>query len=293
MKKIEYIERESSEIKIEKPPGEFYLKFLYHNPLGSLPLHMLVKRKFLSSFYGHLMSRSSSKKNIAPFVEQYNIDMTEVLQPIDEFNSFNDFFIRKLKPSARRIQSGIVSPADGKVLAFQNLDEISEFFVKGSKFTLAKFLGSEKLAEKHRNAAIFIIRLAPNDYHRFHFPYSGKASAAKRIRGCYYSVSPYAVNPNFARAFCENKREYCLLETDDKGTMLVCPVGATMIGNIVETYTPENHVNKGDEMGYFGFGGSSVALIIDSDKVEIAADILKNTKDGLETTIRMGEIIGR
>ncbi|QSH42274.1 archaetidylserine decarboxylase [Lentisphaerota bacterium ZTH] len=292
MKKIEYIERQTGRIRVENPPGESYLKFLYHNPLGSLPLNLVVKRKLLSAFYGWLMKRKNSCRKIAPFVKQYGIDAQEALDPLKQYKSFNDFFIRKLKPSARPIQQGVTSPADGKILAFQNMDDIASFFVKGDKFTLEKFLRSKKLAYEYSNAAIIIVRLAPNDYHRFHFPYQGKASAPCRINGSCFSVSPYAVNWNFTRVFCENKRHYSLLKTADKGTILISPVGATMIGSIVETYVPESEVAKGDEMGYFSFGGSSILMLIDRGKVTIDADILKNTANGLETTVRMGETIG-
>ena len=139
---------------------------------------------------------------------------------------------------------------------------------------------------------MLILRLAPNDYHRFHFPYAGIPSESTKIRGRYYSVSPYAVAKNFARVFCENKREYCTLNTEDKGEIIIAPVGATMVGSIHNTFTPESKVEKGEEMGYFAFGGSTIILIVDSDKIKIDQDLLENTKNQLETAVQMGEKIG-
>jgi phosphatidylserine decarboxylase len=66
-----------------------------------------------------------------------------------------------------------------------------------------------------------------------------------------------------------------------------------MVGTIIETYQPNTFVNKGDEMGYFAFGGSTVLMLVDRDRVKIDSDILKNTKNKIETAVQMGEKIGK
>ncbi|MCH2045769.1 MAG: phosphatidylserine decarboxylase [Saprospiraceae bacterium] len=292
MKEIKYIDRKTNEIIYEKPPGEGFLKFLYYNPFGKLSLELLVKRKFLSSLYGRLMNRKSSKKKIKSFVENYKINMDDAVLGVDDFACFNEFFYRALKPEARKIADGFVSPADGKILAFENIDALNQFFVKGQPFTLAEFLKDDKLAQKYEGGTLILVRLAPNDYHRFHFPYAGDASNAHKISGHYYSVSPYAVSQNFGKIFCENKREYTVLSTKDKGDVLLCPVGATMVGSIIETYQANATVDKGAEMGYFTFGGSSVLVVVEKGKVKLDEDIVQNTKNGMETSILMGQQIG-
>ncbi|MFK7926245.1 MAG: phosphatidylserine decarboxylase [Bacteroidia bacterium] len=292
MKEITFVDRASNQLISEKPPGEGFLKFLYHHPFGQLPLELVAKRKFLSQIYGRMMHAPSSRKQIKSFIEDYQIDMDEAIKSVDEFDSFNDFFIRKLKASARPIGDGLSSPADGKLIAFANVSDIGHFFVKGQKFNLVDFLQDKALADKFQNAAMMVVRLAPNDYHRFHFPYSGNASPPTQISGSYYSVSPYALAKNFTRVFCENKREYSLLSTPDKGDIIVSPVGATMVGSIIETYPFGQKVNKGSEMGYFAFGGSSILMLLEKGKFEIDADLLQNTKDGRETAVKMGEKIG-
>ena len=218
--------------------------------------------------------------------------MSESVKQISEFTSFNDFFYRKLKPSARPIENGFVAPGDGKLIAFENIKDAQRFFVKGREFTLSEFLSNEELANKYQNASLIILRLAPNDYHRFHFPYDGTPSEITEIKGSYFSVSPHALASNFAKVFCENKREFCTLKTEDKGDIIIAPVGATMVGSILETFTPNQKINKGDEMGYFAFGGSTVVLLVDKDKITLDADILENTKNKMETFVQMGEKIG-
>ncbi len=291
MKQIEIKDRKTGKIFRETPPNEWLLKFLFTNPFGALPLHLIFIRKFFSDYAGRKMNEAKSTKRIQKFVSDFNINMNEAELKVSDFKHFNDFFYRKLKPNARPIADGIVSPADGKILAFENIAKTKEFFVKGNKFTIDKFLQDETLANKFKNASLLLIRLAPDDYHRFHFPYAGKASASKLINGAYYSVSPYAVKENFT-IFCENKREYSILETEDKGDILISEIGATMVGAIFQTYPADKTVTKGQEKGYFAFGGSSVILLIDADKIKIDADILENTKNGFETTVKMGEKIG-
>ncbi len=292
MQPITFLDRATGRLQTESPPGEAFLRFLYHSPFGQLPLQAIVKRKLLSSLYGRWMSRPASARDIAPFVERFGIDMEEAEKKIADFQSFNDFFYRKLKPASRPVGEGFVSPADGKLLAFERAGDLSELFVKGERFTLDRYLGKAQLARQFQDASLLVVRLAPNDYHRFHFPCEGEAAAPVLINGWYYSVSPYAVRPNFARVFCENKRSYTLLDSPEFGTVLLSPVGATMVGTIVHTYVPEAVVAKGAEMGYFAFGGSSLLLLMDRNRLRLDKDLLDNTRNGLETAVKMGETIG-
>ncbi len=289
---IKFINRATGQIQMEAPPAERLLKFLYDNPFGKTAFLTIARRKFISEFYGRKMNKPSSTKKIKDFVKKLGIDMTESIKSISEFSNFNDFFYRELKPNARPIGQGFVSPGDGRLLAFENIEDVNTFFVKGRAFNLEEFLGDRELAEKKKNSSLFILRLAPNDYHRYHFPYSGEVSKTTKIKGKYFSVSPYALAKNFAKVFCENKREYCTISSSDKGEILIAPVGATMVGSIIETFKPFTAINKGDEMGYFAFGGSTVVLLVDKDKISIDQDILTNTRNKIETYVKMGETIG-
>lgn len=289
--KIKYVERKTGEIKIEKVMGEGALKFLYYNPLGSLFLNTIVKRKFLSSYYGKKMNSADSKNKIESFVKEMGIDMSDYVRNINEYTSFNDFFYRELKEGARKIaneENVLASPADGKVLAYKDLKEKDKFFIKGSEFTLEEFFMDRELAKKYEGGTFVIVRLAPADYHRFHFPADGKISETKKIEGYYYSVSTHAIKKNF-RIFCENKREYAILETKNFGDIAMVDVGATMVGSIVQTYVPNSYVKKGDEKGYFLFGGSTCIMVFEKDRIEIDEDIIRNTQNRIETRLYMGE----
>ena len=292
--KIKYIERKTGEIKVEKVPGEKYLKFLYYNPLGELPLNLVVKKKFLTDYYGKQMDKPESVKKIPGFIVEADINISEAKKKVEEFTSFNDFFYRELKEGARVIdynENHLVSPADGKILVFENLDKEKEFYIKGDRFTLEEFFADKELAEKYRDGVFMIIRLAPIDYHRFHFPADGNISESKLVDGVYYSVSTHAIKKNF-RILCENKREYSILKTEKFGDIAMFEVGATMVGGIKQSYLPNSDVKKGEEKGYFYFGGSTCVLVFEKGKVVIDRDLVENTEKGIETKVYMGEKIG-
>jgi len=284
-----YVVRNSGLIKTEKVLGENWLKWLYYNPIGEATMFTIVKRRFISELYGNMMDSPSSAKKIAPFVKDYNIDLN--IAQSKEFTSFNDFFTRKLKASARPVDTDsnvVISPADGKVLAYTDISN-TDFIVKGSRFNIASFLADKSIARKYKNGSLIVIRLAPYDYHRFHFPVSGKVSESVKIEGNLYSVNPIALK-QMVEIFFQNKREYISISTINFGDVIMSEVGATMVGSIIQTYDG-NTITVGDEKGYFKFGGSTVVLIFEKDKIIIDSDLLKNTSLGLETEVKMGERI--
>ena len=152
--KIRYINRKTGTLVTERPPAEGLLKLLYDNPFGKTAVLPIAKRKIISEMYGRKMNKASSVKKIAPFIAKLKIDMSESEKGLSEFTSFNDFFYRKLKPGIRKIEEGLVSPGDGKLLAFENLADLNSFFVKGRRFTLKKFLANEKMATAIRKISI-------------------------------------------------------------------------------------------------------------------------------------------
>ncbi len=286
---VQYIERTTGEIKTEKIEGESWMKWLYYNPVGELSLQALVKRKLVSEIYGGMMDKPSSAKKIEGFASKYNIDLS--IAQKDSFISFNDFFTRKLKPGTRPVNPDslvVVSPADGKILVFDNIGN-RDFFVKGNRFNIAGFLNDNVLAKKYSDGILIIVRLAPPDYHRYHFPVDGKLSAPVKIDGDYFSVSPLALR-KIAAIFSMNKREYLIINSPVFGDVVMSEVGATMVGTIIQTYKTDS-VKKGDEKGYFKFGGSTVILLFEKNKITVDADLLKNSANNIETTVKMGEQI--
>ncbi len=291
---IYYRDRKSGEKSKEIVAGGSFLKWIYEDPVGMGATELFIKRKLISTIYGKLQDISFSKSKIEDFVNNLSIDMKEAeRESIKDYKSFNDFFTRRLKKTARPINMNkaiLISPADGRILAYEKINIDQMIQVKGFTYSLSSMLNNKKLAEKYQGGTCIVVRLNPSDYHRFHFPDSGTPVEHIPIKGHYYSVNPIALN-KVAEVYCQNKREITIFNSQNFREMLLIEVGATCVGSIVQTHSIGETANKGDEKGYFKFGGSTVIMLIKPGVVSIDKDILENTKEGLETKINMGEKI--
>jgi phosphatidylserine decarboxylase len=291
---IRYFNRHTQTLETEQVYGEGFLRWSYGNPLGAISLEGFVKRPFFSKWYGRRMSTPQSAARVRPFVAKYALDPEDFADPIDYYRSFNEFFYRKLKPAARPIdadETRVVFPADGRHLGFENASAISGVFVKGQRFDLATLLGDRELATRYADGALVLSRLCPVDYHRFHFPAAGVPSDTHLIHGPLYSVSPIALRQRLAYLWT-NKRTITRLETQRFGTILCLEIGATCVGTIGQTFTPNQAVNKGQEKGYFAFGGSSTLTLFEPGRIRLAADLLENSARQTELYARIGSVMG-
>lgn len=299
MKDVVVIDRKTGRKEKEKIMGHAMILLLYGKSLTSKIAAPFLNFLFchfslVSRLYGAYQKTSFSKKNIIPFIKKYHVDEKEFLHNVKSFKSFNDFFIRKLKPSARPIASNrnvAVCPADGRYLAFQNIELVKDFWIKGKKFNLKTFLNDEDLAKTFANGSMVIARLCPFDYHRFHFPVDGFASKPALINGSLFSVNPIALFKNFL-ILQENKRAVTIIDSEIFGKVAYIEIGATNVGSIIQTYKSKSIVHKGDEKGYFSFGGSCVVILFQKGKIELDEDLLENTMKGFETRALMGTSLG-
>lgn len=297
---ITYRDRETGKLKKEKVYGKFFLEMLYGNSLLSklfslIILPLIAHMPAFSFFYGKKQKARKSKTKIIPFIRSYHVNVTEFADPVESFNSFNDFFIRKLKPEARPIapkENIAVFPADGRHLVFPDLSQVEGFYVKGVKFDLRRLLDDEFYFEIYKRGAMVISRLCPTDYHRFHFPCSAIPGKAKMINGPLFSVNPMALKKHIS-ILSENKRVVTPLETGLFGQVLYIEVGATCVGSIKQTYTPNKPVEKGEEKGYFEFGGSCTILLFQPNAIQFDQDLIEASAQYLETYAKMGTSLGK
>ncbi len=292
---VQYIDRKTGAICTEKVYGAKALTLLYGDSfltkiISYILLPLLARFPFFSRIYGFFQKTASSRSKIKPFIEVYGIDKSEF--ETDHFASFNDFFIRKLKPSSRPIDSDpthLVMPADGRYLVYQKFDR---FFVKGQEFLLESFLQDKELLDRYLHGSMVIARLCPVDYHRFHFPCDGKVFTPRLINGHLYSVNPIALKKRIA-ILSENKRVVTELQTEQFGRIAYIDIGATSVGTIRQTFEPESIVRKGQEKGYFEFGGSCLVLLFEPGRVVFDQDLIDHTQKGLETLCLMGSTLGK
>jgi phosphatidylserine decarboxylase len=291
---IRYFHRSTQKIETEQIFGEGWLRFAYENPAGRFFVWLLARRVIFSQWFGRKMNKPDSTLRILPFIAQYNLDVDEFAKSPFDYKTFNEFFYRALKPTARPIADGervAVFPADGRHLVFPDVDLAEGFYVKGFKFTLAELLRDEALAGTFAGGAMMISRLCPVDYHRFHFPVAGTPGEARRIEGWLYSVSPIALRRRL-RYLVENTREVTLLENPVFGPVAMIEVGATNVGSIQQSFVPGRPVQKGEEKGFFAFGGSCVITVFRRGKIRFDPDLVAQSRDFVETYARMGDRLG-
>lgn len=278
----------------EKVESGRFLRFLYGNNLLGWFGRFIFIRGWFNKFCGFCTNSLLSRFRIKSFINKHSIDMKEFEVPICGYRTFNEFFTRRLKLGVRRIDSSsnvAISPCDGKVFVIENVGKGENFLLKGEAFNLEKLLGSVGLASSYEKGTLVIFRLAPYDYHHFHFPFDCLPSSARIVSGVYNSVNPVVYEAGL-NPLLENERHSIILKSQRFFNVVMVLVGALCVGKIVETYEPGGDYKKGEEAGYFALGGSMVALLFKQEVFLIHEKILRHSYEGFETAIKMGEVIG-
>lgn len=294
MSEIRFYNRYSGKEEVEDVYGEGFLRWTYETTMGKIGLWLLAKRAIFSHWYGWRMYKPSSAARIRPFIKAYGLDEEEFLDTVDSYSSFNDFFYRKLKSSARPLvdtEGAVALPADARHLGIPNLGEVEGLFAKGQFFDVKSLLGNVALADNYPRGTAVISRLCPVDYHRFHSPVSGKIVEQRLINGPLYSVSPIALRQSMDYLW-ENKRVLTVIETEDLGLVSFIAIGATCVGSILMTAKEGDVIKMGDELGYFAFGGSCVITLFERDRVKLADDLIANGAEQIEVYAKVGDLLG-
>ncbi|QIZ78962.1 archaetidylserine decarboxylase [Ferrimonas lipolytica] len=239
----------------------------------------------LSRLVGRFAAAKCGKVTTAAidwFIKQYNINMDEALiEDTTQFETFNDFFTRELKPGLRPLigdDTVLVQPVDGRVSQVGPIDGNRIIQAKGHDYTLEALLGGNaKDADPFRNGSFTTIYLSPQDYHRIHMPFAGTLRKMIYVPGDLFSVNPLTAE-NVPNLFARNERVVTIFDTE-YGPMAMVLVGATIVASIetvwAGTITPPTgkimswdypedglgaiKLEKGAEMGRFKLGSTIVA----------------------------------
>lgn len=239
----------------------FILRFLYGTALGRMALKLLVQPE-ISEAAGRYLSSGASKWLVSYYIRKYQIDMRDIDIPQGGFSSFNDFFTRKRSTECFDVSYGhLISPCDG-FLSFVKIRENTVFDIKSTCFTLEDLLQDHELAEQFRDGSALIFRLTPANYHRYCYAESGKILLHRRIQGRLHCVRPIALRA--VPVFAQNSREYQVLQTEKFGAVVQMEIGALLVGKIRNSKLLPgcDHVQKGEEKGYFEFGGSTIVILL-------------------------------
>lgn len=264
------------------------LRFLYRTVAGRILLKALTAR-WISKTAGFVLDRAVSRCLIPSFIRNNNIDLSEY-QP-EKYRSYNACFTRKIRPECRPMDmqaQHLMSPCDAKLSVYP-ITEGALFTIKGGDYSVSDLLGGDEAAKDFCGGYCMIFRLTVDDYHRYHYPDDAAILRTRFIKGKLHTVQPIALERyNFYKRNC---REYAILQTAHFGTVAQVEVGALMVGRIVN-HKHEGSVQRGEEKGYFCFGGSTVVLLLPPDAVLPDEELLRNTEQGLETVVRCGECVG-
>lgn len=210
------------------------------------------------------------------FARIFKVDLSEVKNPLESFNSLQAFFIRDLKDGCRPINhdSKLVSPCDGAYGQSGDIEKGEILQVKGQAYSVARLVGDDKLITSGTYATIY---LSPRDYHCFHAPMAGRVVSATYIPGYLWPVNAWAVK-NIKDLFCVNERMVIVLQAGEDQVVMVA-VGATMVGKVKVMFDADMTTNmreqkiirkdygqagmcfeKGDKIGHFEFGSTIVML---------------------------------
>ena len=278
---------------ITEPLSYPFFQRVFQSPFVLGLFHLLLNHSIFCRLYGWRQARPGSRRKISRFVRDYGIDVEEIEYPLDRYPNFNAFFTRRLKPDTRPFApepDALSCPADGKVLVFQHLLEGARIPVKGAPVPLERLLDSEAGARPYRHGSALVVRLAPYDYHRFHFPDSGTAGPARAVAGRYHIVNPLGL-ARVPGVFWRNRRAVTGFDSDRFGRIAYLEIGGFAVGSIVETYTP-GPVERGQEKGYFQFGGSTLVLLFEPEAVVFDDDLKEYSGRGVEVHVRAGSRIG-
>ncbi|WRT65146.1 phosphatidylserine decarboxylase [Kwoniella shivajii] len=247
------------------------------------------------------------KEHIQSFIDTYELPLDELLvKDLDQYPTFNSFFSRRLLPTARPITSPndpsiIISPADCRMTVYNTVDKSKQVWIKGKQFTLPSLLTGDdetdtrfEQVQNDPTAAISIARLAPQDYHRFHSPVEGIVGDIKDI----HAVNPQAINEDL-NVFTLNKRSVMLIHANfgpgrESVAIAFVAIGAMLVGSIGWSKKPGDKVAKGEELGWFQYGGSTTITVFPSKSgVSFDHDLIKNSDNQMETLVRVGMEIGK
>lgn len=284
---MDYKERDGVIVKEESSQDKL-LEMLYGNVIGRYLLKALASPP-ISKAVGAFMDSWVSTFLIDSFVKKNQINMKEFERK--KYRSYNQFFTRKIKDGYRPISDDydeLIAPCDGRLSVYPiSLDSV--YKIKGASYSVETLLQNKKLAKEYASGWCLIFRLTVNDYHRYCYVDDAMKQRNKHIKGRFYTVHPAVLDHE--NIYKENTREYCVMQTKNFGQVIQVEVGALMVGRI-RNYHKEAVVKRGQEKGRFEFGGSTIVLLLKRDEATIDDDILKNTREGYETKVSMGEVIG-
>ena len=265
------------------------LVFLYRTVPGRMLLKLLIGRG-LSRAAGRVLSSPVSRPLIAPFIRKNGIDLTDYAE--EDYTCFNDFFCRRIRPERRPLPADpaeLMAPCDGLLSAYRITDGMV-LPIKQSRYSVSDLLGMDASARLFRDGVCLVFRLCVDNYHRYCYVDDGQKGPNVFLPGVLHTVRPIALES--VPVFVRNCREYTIMETAHFGTVAQVEIGALLVGRI-DNREGAGSIRRGAEKGRFLYGGSTVVLLLEKDRVSVDEALFTATLNGIETPVVMGQVLGR
>eukprot|EP00887_Chlorella_sp_A99_P007334 scaffold2.g7334.t1 len=266
------------------------------------PSLALAMRAIYQSSAGRLLLREGALKQMRKMTEKYG-QYADSPESAKEIGRFLAAFKGQVDMQASRVRARAHERASARarLMVYSTVDDATRCWIKGRRFSVAGLLGDAGeggAAAAFAGGAMAIFRLAPQDYHRrgqgFHLPVGGTVESIKDVAGELMTVNPIGVNSFFADAFTRNQRSIMMLSCPGFGRVAYVAIGATVVGSIRWTLRVGAAAARGDEAGYFAFGGSTVVVLFQAGAVAWDDDLAKNRwgRGGGEERRRGGRLRG-
>ncbi|KIX96318.1 uncharacterized protein Z520_08096 [Fonsecaea multimorphosa CBS 102226] len=243
----------------------------------------------------------ASARQIKAFVDFYHINMEDFTpSDIHEYRTFEDFFIRQHKPGSRPIfepddPTRAVVVADCRLVVYPSVAQTKKLWIKGKNFTVGNLIRDDEAAKVWHNGAIASFRLSPQDYHRYHSPVNGTIEWFKQIPGNYYQVDPMCLQSDID-ILTTNARCAVCINSQEFGKVLFVAIGATDVGTVEinpKCQRPGSEIRKGDEVGLFQYGGSSIIVAFEQGRIQFDEDLLSVSRHLVMMDVEVGMSLGR
>jgi phosphatidylserine decarboxylase len=234
---------------------------------------------------------SWSAREIEPFVSKNHIDMSEFRS--SEYKSFAAFFDREFRPGVRSFPTApgeMGAFSEARYFAWQSLKRDQKFPIKGHSLDAERILGSAEIAAPYVGGPIILARLSPMDYHHTHYPDDGRTINSSWLGGPLWTINQHALQHQDDILF-RNHRQVNILETQHFSRLAFVEIGALSVGRIQQVHPLDRPFGRGDRKAVFKFGGSAVVVFGQAGTWTPSNDVLKNTERGIETLVRLGDVI--
>lgn len=226
------------------------------------------------------LTRSKLSRYLIPwFAGYYQVNLSQLKQPIQRFPHLESFFTRELQADARPFdpsQDVLVSPVDGKLSVVSDISADDTFLVKGKTYHLSKLLGNSDEAAKYHGGQVLILYLSPADYHRIHAPLTAKELEHKYLGKWSWPVNDWGLK--YTKGLTGNYRLVSQFEAQGWQFAMVS-VGALNVNSIVRLSEADIVYQKMDPYGYFSFG-STVVLVFQKGAIQLDSLTSRQVKAG-------------